>query len=57
MPDKILTPNIHLSENDIKALINYSSDNGISAEQMASQIVKQWIKTVLEPDRVRTSSR
>ena len=59
MPDttKILTPNIPLTESHFESLLNHAVDSGVSAEQLASQIVQQWICTVLEPDRVRTKHR
>jgi len=57
MSDKILTPNIHLPESHMTALVNHATDNNISAEQAAAQIVMQWISTVLEPDRDRNNFR
>ena len=59
MPDtiKIITPNIPLTESHFDSLLDHAVDSGVSAEQLASQIVQQWICTVLEPDRVRTKYR
>lgn len=59
MPDtiKIITPNIPLTESHFDSLLDHAVDSGVSAEQLASQIVQQWICTVLEPDRVRTKHR
>ena len=55
MSNIVLTPNISLPENHLASLIEYATENGISAEQLAGQIVKQWTHSVLEPDRVRTT--
>ncbi len=59
MPDtiKIITPNIPLTESHFDSLLDHAVDSGVSAEQLASQIVQQWICMVLEPDRVRTKYR
>ena len=57
MANTFLTPNISLPDNHLASLIEYATESGISAEQMAAQIVNQWICTVLEPDRVRKNIR
>ena len=54
---KTLTPNIKLPDEYFDALVEHSADYGISAEQMASQIVHQWIATVLEPNRGKQVSK
>lgn len=57
MANTFLTPNISLPDNHLASLIEYATESGISAEQLAGQIVNQWICTVLEPDRVRKNIR
>lgn len=54
---KTLTPNIQLPDEYFDALVKHSSDFGTSAEQMASQIVQQWIASVLEPNRGKQVSK
>ena len=46
MPDKTITVNIPLSEDKFKSLIDFAVYNNISAEQLSSQIVQQWVKTL-----------
>jgi len=46
MSDKNITVNIPLSEDRLKSLIDFSVYHNTSAEQMASQIVQQWVKTL-----------
>jgi len=46
MSDKIITVNIPLSEDKFKSLIDFAVYNNISAEQLSSQIVQQWVNTL-----------
>ena len=46
MPDNFLTVNVPLSDEKLNALVEFAVDHNITAEQLASQIVQQWVKTL-----------
>jgi len=51
MPDKILKVNIPLPPDRLQALVDFSLDYNITAEQMASQIVQQWVNSLLPSNK------
>ena len=46
MSDKTITVNIPLTEEKLQDLIEFSMEHNVSAEQMASQVVQQWVTTL-----------
>jgi hypothetical protein len=46
MPDKTLTVNVPLSNDRFTSLVDFAVEHNITAEQLASQIVQQWVKTL-----------
>lgn len=47
MPDNYLTVNIPLSNEKLNALSEFAVEYDTTAEQMASQVVQQWVTTLL----------
>jgi hypothetical protein len=47
MPDHYLTVNVPLSNEKLNALVEFAVDYDITAEQMASQVVQQWVTTLV----------
>jgi hypothetical protein len=47
MSDHYLTVNVPLSNEKLNALVEFAVDHNITAEQMASQVVQQWVTTLV----------
>jgi hypothetical protein len=47
MPDNFLTVNVPLSDEKLNVLVEFAVDHNITAEQMASQVVQQWVTTLV----------
>ncbi len=47
MPDNFLTVNVPLSDEKLNALVKFAVEHNITAEQLASQVVQQWVSTLL----------
>lgn len=47
MPDNYLTVNIPFSNEKLNALTEFAVEHNITAEQMASQVIQQWVTSLL----------